>query len=349
MYCACPGTASPCISDIHGGAGAGGLAENQPGRYDDLTFALFAVDFQKKLVERVPDQFRVVDGECGKRRRLERRDGILFVDDERNIPGNLPATVPDCLGAARNPFDRDQNEGGESLFQQSAEVHFHLFRTARADVADRFPYAVLPGDAVELIQAAVAFPVGGYRSAQPGDLPVSQRDEMLQCLPAFAVRVGHHGTHIVEHPSEVVDDHQRNVVLPAPFTGNSFPDGEGAVDQLAVEGGYVVAGKDDHVEFPLPGLRDDLIDEGVEGELKPWNQYPDGFRMFAGRVPIVQLFRQCEDFLPEFRGDIRLPVQGAGGLRDRDAQIHRDIAQRCLSDRTHLRCLLFHVSAIVLL
>lgn len=349
MYCACPGTASPCISDIHGGAGAGGLAENQPGRYDDLTFSLFAVDLQQKLVKRFPHQFGIVEGECRERRRLERRDRGFLIDDERNIPGNLPAALPDRFHAPRDPFGRNQDERGESLRQQGAQVFLHVFRAGYADVADRIADAVLLRNPVEFIESAVAFPVGGYRSAQPGDLPVSQRDEMLQCLPAFAVRVGHHGTHIVEHPSEVVDDHQRNVVLPAPFTGNSFSDGEGAVDQLAVEGGYVVAGKDDHVEFPLPGLRDDLIDVGVEGELKPWNQYPDGFRMFAGRVPIVQLFRQCEDFLPEFRGDIRLPVQGAGGLRDRDAQIHRDIAQRCLSDRTHLRCLLFHVSAIVLL
>lgn len=142
LYCACPGTASPCISDIHGGAGAGGVAEDQSGRHDDLTFPLFPVDFQKQLVERVSHQFGVVDGECGKRRRLERRDGVLFVDDERDIPGNLPAAVPDRFCAARNPFDRDQDEGGEAFVQQRTEVRFHLFRRVCADVADRFPDSV---------------------------------------------------------------------------------------------------------------------------------------------------------------------------------------------------------------
>lgn len=172
---------------------------------------------------------------------------------------------------------------------------------------------------------------------------------MLQRLTAFAVRIGHNRIHVVEHPTEIVDDHQRNVVLSAPFAGDPLSDGEGAVDQLAVEGGNIVAGKDDHVELALSGLRDDLIDEGVERVLKPGHQHADGFLMFSGGVPVVQLLRQREDLLSDFRRDIRLPVQGAGSLRDRNPQICRNIAQRCFSDRTHLRCLLFHVSAIVLL
>lgn len=144
-------------------AGAGGVAEEQSRRDDDLAFSLFAVDFQKELVECVSYQLRIVVGECRKRRRLKRSDTGFFINDERDIPGNLPAAVPDRFHATRNPFDRNQDERGESLCQQGPQLFFQVFRSGYVDVADRIADAVLLRNPVEFIESAVAFPVGGDR------------------------------------------------------------------------------------------------------------------------------------------------------------------------------------------